>query len=109
MYMQVAVLPGLTVADIGEVIRNTLLVESTETVMARLRLAEGQRFIEFCSAIQYLSGGIPLFVLKALQVGACHPAAAKRFGRPVTELLICRVRWLLTWIGRPCRMIPSRR
>ena len=94
--MQVAVLPSLTAAHIGDVIKNTLLVESSEIVMSRLCLTDGQQFQELCSAIQRLSGGLPLFILKALQVGACHPATAKCSGRHITELLICRVRCMLT-------------
>ena len=75
MCLQVAVLPSLTAADIGEVIKGTRLLNSSRTVMAQLPLTEGQRFDEFCTAIKNLSGGIPLFALKALQVGACQPAA----------------------------------
>ncbi len=70
-----AALPSLTAADIGEVIKHTRLLETSRTVMAQLRLTEGKRFGEFCTAIKNLSGGIPLFVLKALQMGACQPAA----------------------------------
>ena len=72
---QVAVLPSLTAADIGEVIRETRLLQTSCTVMAQLGLREGSHFKDFCTAIKNLSGGIPLFVLRALQVGTCQPTA----------------------------------
>ena len=106
MCLQVAVLPSLTAADIGEVIKETRLLKTSCTVMAQLRLTEGKRFDEFCTAIKNLSGGIPLFVLRALQVGACQPAALLHKScscTPVTELLLCRVLCTLSWTGRPWR------
>ena len=101
--LQVAVLRSLDAKDIGEVIRKTKLLNTAKTVMQAMELREGDQFHSFCEAIKELSGGIPLFVMRALQVGICHTAALLHEAtlQIVTELLICRVLCTLSCPGNP--------